>query len=52
VRVGSVDEQVRDAMGKRFGFTRTGARDDQQRATVFRLSWSNAVFDRFALFGI
>jgi len=49
-RIGAVDDQMRDAVGERVGFSRTRASDDQQRRRLF--GRGAAMLDGAALLGI
>jgi hypothetical protein len=49
-RIRATNDQVRDAMGQRVRFARTGAGNDQQRVCSRRLAVNDAVLDRAALF--
>ena len=48
-RIGTVDDQMRHAMGQRVGLARSGTRDDQQRTAERSVRQSNTVLDRLAL---
>jgi hypothetical protein len=59
LRIGAVDDQMRDAVRQRIGLARTGAGDHQQRAArgracglLSRQSGYDAEFHRLALFGV
>ncbi len=49
-RIGTVNDQVGNAMGKRVGLARTGSSDDQKWAPA--LAVADAVLDRPALLGV
>jgi hypothetical protein len=50
-RIGAIDDQMGDAMGKGIGLARAGPRDDQQRR-CHRTLRRHAVLDGAALLGI